>query len=52
MCYVSVCPVFLHHDWSFYCGIVTAAGSHVPSRMETCYDSILVCLGLELCRHD
>lgn len=52
MCYVSVCPVFLHRDWSFCCGIVTAAASHVPFRTETCYDWILVCLELGLCRHD
>lgn len=47
MCYVSVWPVFLHHDSSFCSDIVTSVGSHVVTRMVTCYDLVHVCLDLD-----
>lgn len=51
MCYVSVCPVFPHHDSNFCYGSVITAGDHAATRIETCCDLAVVDLGQEHGRH-
>lgn len=52
MCYVSVCPAFPHHDSNFCYDSATTVGDHVATRIETCYDLVVVGLGQEYGRHD
>lgn len=51
MCYVSLCPALPHHDSNSCYGSATTAGDHVATRIETCYDLVVVGPGQEYDRH-